>query len=84
MVTQAVAKLNPDWPQAVRKLDAGSRLDDRFLSTLTLIFAVFPDLHNELCKSWNKPFSARLSTPQLLEYSNVAEVKDHGYGTMPR
>ncbi|XP_032365670.1 uncharacterized protein LOC116682766 [Etheostoma spectabile] len=44
----------------------------------------FPDLHSELCRSWDKPYSARLSTPHLLEFGNVAGIKDCGYGTMPR
>ncbi|XDV15003.1 hypothetical protein PO909_015157 [Leuciscus waleckii] len=43
----------------------------------------FPDLHNELCKSWNRPFSARLSNPPVLDYSNIVGAKENGYGMMP-
>ncbi|XP_032363307.1 uncharacterized protein LOC116675969 [Etheostoma spectabile] len=88
VVTRAVAKLGLDWPQAVRELNAGGRLDDRFLRSHSVpprrSMPFFPDLHSELCRSWDKPYSARLSTPQLLEFGNVAGIKDCGYGTMPR
>jgi hypothetical protein len=88
VVTRAVAKLNISWPQERQEERVRSKLDERFLQhrahppRRSLPF--FPDLHNELCKSWNKPFSARLSNPPMLNYSDIMGVRENGYGMMPR
>ncbi|XDV52010.1 hypothetical protein PO909_020792 [Leuciscus waleckii] len=70
VVTQAVAKLNIDWPA------------EKQPSRRSLPF--FSDLHTEVSRSWNKPFSSRLSSPSLHIYSSIVGSKDKGYGMMPR
>ncbi|CAM4598857.1 unnamed protein product [Leuciscus chuanchicus] len=71
VVTRAVEKLDISWPQERQEERVRSKLDERFLQhraqppRLSLPF--FSDLHNELCKSWNRPFSARLSNPPILK-----------------
>ncbi|KAL0173181.1 hypothetical protein M9458_033492, partial [Cirrhinus mrigala] len=44
----------------------------------------FPDLHTEVCRSWEKPFSARVHSSATLHYTNVVGAAEHGYGVMPR
>ncbi|MGL5564635.1 MAG: hypothetical protein ACRDC4_02775 [Plesiomonas sp.] len=88
VLTRAVAKLNIDWPQERVEAQPASKLDGRFFkkrvqpSCRGLPF--FPDLHNELCKSWGKPFSARLSNPPVLDFGCVIGASEKGYGKMPR
>ncbi len=68
VVTRAVARLNLDWPQE-HETPKRSKLDDRFLSggrgegpqRRSLPF--FGDLHDELVRSWNKPYSSRVFVP---------------------
>lgn len=64
-----------------------SKLDERFLHSKSLPprrgLPFFPDLHTELSRSWNKPFSARIFSTNASHYANVVGLKEHGYGTMP-
>ncbi len=75
VLSRAVAKLNINWPQEKQEVQVKSKLDERFLQHRSQPqrrgLPFFPDLHNELCKSWNKPYSARLSNPPVLDYSNI-------------
>ncbi len=88
VLSRAVAKLNINWPQEKQEVQVKSKLDERFLQHRSQPqrrgLPFFPDLHNELCKSWNKPYSARLSNPPVLDYSNILGACEYGYGTMPR
>ncbi|MCI4377585.1 hypothetical protein PGIGA_G00205140 [Pangasianodon gigas] len=88
VVTRAVAKLNIDWPAESRPELQCSRLDEHFLRSRppppprSLPF--FPDLHTEVSRSWNRPFSARLFSPTSSHYANVAGLDYSGYRAMPR
>ncbi|ROI46675.1 hypothetical protein DPX16_7793 [Anabarilius grahami] len=66
-----------------------SKLDERFLPSWSAqpprrALPFFPDLHTEVSRSWKKPVSTRVYTPQTSIYSNVAGMRKHGYGAMPR
>ncbi|CAM4608253.1 unnamed protein product [Leuciscus chuanchicus] len=88
VVTRAVGKLNIEWPPDKQEATKKSMLDERFLqarpqpSRRSLPF--FPDLHTEVSRSWNKPLSSRLSSPNVHIYSSIVGSKEKGYGTMPR
>ncbi len=84
-----MAKLNIEWP-AERECQERpkSKLDERFLCSRSppprwgLTF--FPDLHIEVSRLWNKPYSARLFSPDVSHYSNVLGLNECGYGKIPR
>lgn len=86
VVTCDVVKLNISWPRERQEEHVKSKLDECFLQYRSqpqcqgLVF--FPDLHNEFCKSWTKPYSSQLSNTPVLDYSNI--VGENGYGMMPR
>lgn len=89
VVTRAVARLNISWPSEKQEATVvKSKLDERFLQHRAQPqhrgLPFFPDLHNELCKSWSRPHSSRLSNPTVLDYSNIMGAGENGYGRMPR
>ncbi|KAL0163034.1 hypothetical protein M9458_042430, partial [Cirrhinus mrigala] len=70
VVTRAVAKLSIDWP-------AEPLLDERFLRSrpppARRSLPFFPDLHTEVSRSWNAPFSSRLFIPASYNYGEGTE-----------
>ncbi|CAM4341551.1 unnamed protein product [Leuciscus chuanchicus] len=88
VVTRAVDKLKIDWPSEVQEATVKSKLDERFLQPrsqpLRRSLPFFPDLHTEVSRSWNKPFSSRISGPNVHLYSNILGAREEGYGMMPR
>ncbi len=88
VVTRAVHKLKIDWPAEQQTEPRGSKLDKRFLRARpppphrSLPF--FPDLHTEVCRSWGRPYSARLFIPASDYYGNVKGLNEHGYRAMPK
>ncbi|KAI2662194.1 2-oxoisovalerate dehydrogenase subunit beta, mitochondrial [Labeo rohita] len=88
VVTRAVAKLNIDWPAEEKAALQRSKLDERFLRSKppsprrSLPF--FPDLHKEIVRSWERPYSARLFVPASDYYGNVAGLDERAYKAMPR
>lgn len=87
VVTNAVTRLSLDWPQ---RQDAPEylRLVDRYLSCgqaegsqlRPLPFS--GDLHEELTRFWNKPYSSRVFVPSTSIYSTIVDAK--GYMMMPQ
>ncbi|KAI2649963.1 50S ribosomal protein L1 [Labeo rohita] len=73
VVTRAVAKLNIDWPAEEKAAPSPRR---------SLPF--FPDLHKEIARSWERPYSARLFVPASDYYGNVAGLDERAYKVMPR
>ncbi len=70
MVTRAVDKLGLDWvadaAQAQSQSQSQSKLDDGFLTSRAPAqprkpLPFFPDLHQEVSRSWKQPFSARIT-----------------------
>ncbi len=57
-LSRAVVKLNINWPQEKQEVQVKSELDERFLQHSSQPqrrgLQFYPDLHNELCMSWNK------------------------------
>lgn len=88
VLTRAVSKLNIDWPAEKQGARPKSRLDERFLPSKSASsprgLPFFPDLHSELSRSWKKPYSSRLFSPQVKVYSDIRGLKEYGYGAMPR
>ncbi len=89
VVTRAVAKLNIDWPAEKECQEhPKSKLDECFLRSKSppprrgLPF--FPDLHTEVSRSWNKPYSVCLFSPHISHYSNVLGLNEWDNGKMPR
>ncbi|KAI2653767.1 Transposon Ty3-G Gag-Pol polyprotein [Labeo rohita] len=88
VVTRAVDKLNIDWPAKVKATPQRSKLDERFLRSKppppmrSLPF--FPDLHSEISRSWERPFSARLFVSASDYYGNVVGLDERAYKAMPR
>ncbi|KAI2667130.1 Transposon Ty3-G Gag-Pol polyprotein [Labeo rohita] len=88
VVTRAVEKLKIDWPAESQAEPQRSRLDERFLKSrppsARRSFPFFPDLHTEVSRSWNSPFSARLFVPASYNYGSVVGLDERGYRAMPR
>ena len=88
VVTRAVAKLNIDWPTEKAAEPQRSKLDERFLRASqpppSRGLPFFPDLHDEISRSWKRPFSARLYIPSSDYYGNVVGMGERGYRAMPR
>ncbi|KAL0164598.1 hypothetical protein M9458_040351, partial [Cirrhinus mrigala] len=88
VVTRAVAKLNIDWPAEPQVEPQKSKLDERFLRSwppsARRSLPFFPDLHTEVSRSWNEPFSSRLFIPASYNYGCVAGLHERGYRAMPR
>ncbi|KAL0201683.1 hypothetical protein M9458_004870, partial [Cirrhinus mrigala] len=88
VATRAVDKLKIDWPAEVKATPQRSKLDERFLRSKppppmrSLPF--FPDLHSEISRSWERPFSARLFVPASDYYGNVVGLDERAYKAMPR
>ncbi|MGL5405218.1 MAG: hypothetical protein ACRDAX_00050, partial [Propionibacteriaceae bacterium] len=88
VVTRAVEKLNIDWPSERQDVRPKSKLDERFLPARSQPqrrgLPFFPDLHTEVSRSWEKPMSYRVFSPQSTHYSSIMNKKEHGYGEMPK
>jgi hypothetical protein len=88
VVSRAVAHLKIDWPQDKQEVQVKSKLDERFLQHREQPhhrgLPFFPDLHTEVCKSWGKPHSSRVSNPTVLKYSSIVGARENGYGMMLR
>ncbi len=88
VVTRAVHKLKIDWPAEQQTEPRGGKLDESFLRARpppphrSLPF--FPDLHTEVCRSWGRPYSARLFIPASNYYGNVAGLDECGNRAMPK
>ncbi|KAL0194819.1 hypothetical protein M9458_008391, partial [Cirrhinus mrigala] len=83
VVTRAVAKLNIDWP-AEPQVEPQKINWTRDFCSLGRSLPFFPDLHTEVSRSWNSPFSSRLFIPASYNYGYVAGLDEHGYRAMPR
>ncbi len=78
-----------DWPQE-QETSKRSKLDDRYLSggqgegpqRRSLPF--FGDLHDEVARSWNRPYSSRVFVPSTSIYSTIVDAKARGYMVMPQ
>ncbi|KAL0161017.1 hypothetical protein M9458_044742, partial [Cirrhinus mrigala] len=79
VVTHAVEKLKIDWPAKSQAEPQRSRLDERFLH-----LPFFPDLHTEVSRLWNSPFSACLFIPVSYNYGSVAGLDERSYRAMPQ
>ncbi|XDV52443.1 hypothetical protein PO909_021171 [Leuciscus waleckii] len=88
VVTRAVQKLSIEWPEDRQDVRSKSKLDERFLPSRTQpqcrSLPFFPDLHTEVSRSWGKPVSYRVYTPQTSHYSSIYKYKEYGYGEMPK
>ncbi|KAI2667000.1 Gag-Pol polyprotein [Labeo rohita] len=89
VVTRAVARLQLDWPRE-QETPKHSKLEDRFLSggrgekQQHQFLPFFEDLHDELSKSWSKPYTSRIFVPSTSTFSTIVGAKSRGYTEMPR
>ncbi len=89
VVTNPVARLKLDWPQE-QENPRHSKLDDRFLSggqgerSQHRSLPFFLDLHDELSRSWSKPYSSCIFVPTMSIYSTIVGAKVQRYVTMPQ
>ncbi len=89
VVTRAVDRLHLDWPQE-QETSKCSKLDDRYLSggqgegpqRRSLPF--FGDLHDEVTRSWNKPYSSRVFVPSTSIYSTIVDARHGAIWWCPR
>lgn len=88
MITHAVAKLNIEWPADKQVPRQRSKLDEVFLLSHAQpphqCLPFFPDLCTEVFRSWKRPVSYHVFSPQTSMYSNIHRLKHLGYGAMPR
>lgn len=87
VVTHAVARLNVDWPAKKQEVRHKSKLYIHLLPACLQRpwgLPFFYDLHTEVSRSWKKPVSYCVFSPQTLNYSNILGLKQKGYGAMPR
>lgn len=75
VVTRAVERINISWPCERQEVQIKSKLDEHFLMHRGEPWGLpfFPDLHDELCKSWSKPHTSCVSNPPVWYYSNIVE-----------
>ncbi len=83
VITRALAELNLEWPAEKQSEPSKSKLDERFLRSKPLPprrgLPFFPNLHSEVSRSWARPYSARLFSPSLTDYSNISGLNECGY-----
>lgn len=88
VLSRAVEKLSIEWPADRQDSKIRSKLDDRFLSARPQpsrrCLPFFPDLHDEVSKTWVRPVSSRIYTNQSNAYGNIFGAKSAGYVTMPK
>lgn len=88
VVSRAVGKLGLDWEVDKAEAQPSSKLDDRFLTSRTPTqprrpLPFFPDLHQEVSRSWKQPFSARITNAAAADFATVSDMANHGYTMMP-
>ncbi len=84
VLSRATEKLSLDWPHESQ----ASKLDERFLSgpnsrpeRRKLTF--FSDLHQEISRSWKRPFSSGLTNAAAADFTNLVGSVEQGYTAIP-
>ncbi|ROL46421.1 hypothetical protein DPX16_0821 [Anabarilius grahami] len=86
ILSKAVEKLDLDW--APLEEPSRSRLDEWFLpgrrqAPRQRSAPFFPEVHEELAKSWRAPYSARLHTSHWSALTSVDGSEEKGYEHLP-
>ncbi|CAM4714568.1 unnamed protein product [Leuciscus chuanchicus] len=86
VLAQAAASLGLEWSSPEQP--AHNRLDGFFLpgeraSPASRPAPFLPELHEEVAKSWNAPYSARVRPAVSLAFSAVDDAKNKGYLSLP-
>ncbi len=71
---RATVRLDLQWRHEKGGV-ARSRLDERFLSGHN---PFFPDLHSEIMKAWDKPYSDRIHRYKHANYADIEGMLEHG------
>ncbi|KAL0151682.1 hypothetical protein M9458_053083 [Cirrhinus mrigala] len=86
VMERATARLDLPWKR-VKKVAPWGRLDERFLSDhnppAQVSLPFLHDLHSEVVKAWNKPFSSHIHRFQHTSYANIEGMQENGYERMP-
>ena len=82
----AAASLGLEW--SAPELPSRTRLDGSFLpgertSPVSKPAPFLPELHEEVAKAWNAPFSARTRSSVSPAFSSLDNAQDRGYLTLP-
>ncbi|CAM4572358.1 unnamed protein product [Leuciscus chuanchicus] len=85
VLAQAATSLGLEW--STPEQPAHNRLDGYFLpgqraSPASRPAPFLPELHEEVAKSWNAPFSARMRSSVSLAFSAVDDAKNRGYHSL--
>ncbi len=85
VINRATARLDLQWRHEKGKIARG-RHDEQFLSEhnrpAPVSLPFLPDLHSEIERAWNKPFSARIHRYQHTNYANIEGMRERGYASM--
>ncbi len=86
VMNHATATLDLQWRHEKGEIACG-RLDERFLSEhnrpAPVSLPFLPDLHSEIERAWDKPYSARIHRYWHTNYANIERTHEHGYASMP-
>ena len=88
VVSRAVGKLGLDWEVEKAEAQPSSKLDDRFLTSRAPAqprrpLPFFPDLHQEVSRSWKQPYSARITNAAAADFATISDMANRGYAAMP-
>ncbi len=83
----ATEKLRLVWPDEPHEPHSSKR-DKRFLSgsgsrPARRKLPFFPDLHQEISRSWKQPFSSCLTNAAAADFTNLVGSVEQGYGAVP-
>ncbi len=83
----ATEKLSLDWPDEPHESQS-SKLDERFLSgsgsrPTRRKLPFFPDLHQDVSRSWKQLFSSCLTNAATADFTNLVGSVEQGYTTVP-
>ncbi len=86
VVTRAVDKLGLDWEADATQ--SQSKLDNCFLTSRApsqphKLLPFFPDIHQEVSRSWKQPFSARITNAAAVDFATITDMAGRGYAPMP-
>ncbi len=83
VMDRATVRLDLQWRHEKGGVSR-SRLDEQFLSGHNLPAPVslpfLPDLHSEMMKAWDKPYSAHILRYKHGNYADIEGMHEHGYG----
>ncbi len=85
VMNHATVRLDLQWRHEKGEIARG-RLDEQFLSehnrTAPVSLSFLPDIHSEIERAWDKPYSARIHRYQHTNYANIEGMHERRYALM--